>query len=235
MDAMEITISPTSFSSFCSLLVDWTPNCFWRGVDGKGSRISFSPPEGIRLNHDRWWNVTFKARVLVCDDWRSSSQQFFERRINLIQWEQKFNGVEAQWERGKQRKQRKSRGRKQQSERHQHQPCVFILFICLGNARDEPTKKTWRGQPEARGYRLGVGHICCKCSWNFSIFMLLFCANHRDESRKFEWECWSRNQRVSNDQIALFLVVTRGPSPGSCTEVFEYCTCSFVRLCSTTQ
>ena len=26
---------------------------FWRGIDGMGSRISFSPPEGIRLNHDR--------------------------------------------------------------------------------------------------------------------------------------------------------------------------------------
>ena len=25
----------------------------WRGADGKSSRISFSPPEGIRLNHDR--------------------------------------------------------------------------------------------------------------------------------------------------------------------------------------
>ena len=24
-----------------------------RGADGKSSRISFSPPEGIRLNHDR--------------------------------------------------------------------------------------------------------------------------------------------------------------------------------------
>ena len=26
---------------------------FWRSVNGKSSRISFSPPEGIRLNHDR--------------------------------------------------------------------------------------------------------------------------------------------------------------------------------------
>ena len=25
----------------------------WRGADGKSSRISFSPSEGIRLNHDR--------------------------------------------------------------------------------------------------------------------------------------------------------------------------------------
>ena len=25
----------------------------FRGADGKSSRISFSPPEGIRLNHDR--------------------------------------------------------------------------------------------------------------------------------------------------------------------------------------
>ena len=25
----------------------------WRGADGTSSRISFSPPEGIRLNHDR--------------------------------------------------------------------------------------------------------------------------------------------------------------------------------------
>ena len=26
---------------------------FWRGANGKSSRICFSPPEGIRLNHDR--------------------------------------------------------------------------------------------------------------------------------------------------------------------------------------
>ena len=25
----------------------------WRGANGKSSRICFSPPEGIRLNHDR--------------------------------------------------------------------------------------------------------------------------------------------------------------------------------------
>ena len=26
---------------------------FWRSANGKSSRICFSPPEGIRLNHDR--------------------------------------------------------------------------------------------------------------------------------------------------------------------------------------
>ena len=30
------------------------------------------------------------------------------------------------------------------------------------------------GRPLVGGYRLGVGHKCCKSSWNFSISMLLF-------------------------------------------------------------
>ena len=126
-----------------------------------------------------------------------SSQQFFEKRINLmgarVQWE--LNSMGA-WNSSKQRKQRKSRGRKQKSERHQHQPYIFSSSWesrIAGGCRDvlclhAATEKC--GQPLVGGYRLGVGHICCKYRWNFfSIFMLLFGVNLRDESRKFKWEC----------------------------------------------
>ena len=64
----------------------------WRGADGKSSRISFSPPEGIRLNHDRWWNFTLKARVFAKIGIRSSQQFFCKEDQVFIQWEHKFNG-----------------------------------------------------------------------------------------------------------------------------------------------
>ena len=83
----------TDFASFFFLFTvrGLDAKLLWRGADGKSSRIRFSPPEGIRLNHDRWWNVTFKARVFAKIGVRSS-QQYFERRINLSSM-----GAEVQW------------------------------------------------------------------------------------------------------------------------------------------
>ena len=98
-----------------------------------------------------------------------------------VQWEWKLNG-------SKQRKQRKSRGRKQKSERHQHQPYIFFFllgspglpgdavmyYVCM-----RATEKC--GQPLVGGYRLGVGHICCKYRWNFffNLHVVVWCESPR--------------------------------------------------------
>ena len=52
--AIEGPTTPTSLSLFSPLLfgVD-AAKLLWRGADGKSSRICFSPPQGIRLSHDR--------------------------------------------------------------------------------------------------------------------------------------------------------------------------------------
>ena len=52
--AIEGPTTPTSLSLFSPLLfgVD-AAKLLWRGAPGKSLRISVSPPEGIRLNHDR--------------------------------------------------------------------------------------------------------------------------------------------------------------------------------------
>ena len=53
LNAIEGFTTPTSLLLFSPPLfgVD-AAKSFWRG-DGKSSRINVSPPEGIRLNHDR--------------------------------------------------------------------------------------------------------------------------------------------------------------------------------------
>ena len=52
--AIEGFTTPTSLLLFSPLLfgVD-AAKLLWRGANEKSSRICFSPPEGIRLNHER--------------------------------------------------------------------------------------------------------------------------------------------------------------------------------------
>ena len=98
-----------------------------------------------------------------------------------VQWE--LNSMGA-WNSSKQRK---SRGRKQKSERHQHQPYIFLLLGSPGLPGDavmyyvcmRATEKC--GQPLVGGYRLGVGHICCKCRWNFflNLHVVVWCESPR--------------------------------------------------------
>ena len=51
--AIEGPTTPTSLSLFSPLLFGVDAKLLCRGANGKSSRICFSPPEGIRLNHDR--------------------------------------------------------------------------------------------------------------------------------------------------------------------------------------
>ena len=118
-----------------------------------------------------------------------------------------FNG-------SKQRKQRKSRGRKQKSERHQHQPYIFSSswksritggcrdVLCL-HACDREVRPAacWWLSFGCRAYMLQVPLEF------FSIFMLLFGVNLRDESREIQ-------MGVYNLDDVMFLAVTGGPSPG---------------------
>ena len=164
------------------------------------------------------WQImidTFKARVFATTGVIHHGI-FFERRINSM-------GAEVQWERRSMGAGRGSSVQRSEAEEWTTPASAVYFFSSwesriAGGCRGVPacTRATEKcGRPLVGGYRLGVGHKCCKYSWNFWIFMLLFCANHRDVSRRFEWECrtW---------QIALFLVVTRGPSPASCTLGFVY-------------
>ena len=51
--AIEGFTTPTSLLLFSPLFGVDAAKLLWRGANGKSSRICFSPPEGIRLNHDR--------------------------------------------------------------------------------------------------------------------------------------------------------------------------------------
>ena len=124
------------------------------------------------------------------------SNFFWKEDQVFIQWEHKFNGSWSSmgaW-------QAEEAEEVQRSEAEEWTtPASAVYFFSswesriAGGCRGVPacTRATEKcGQPLVGGYRLGVGHICCKYSWNFWIFVLLpFGVNLRDESRKFKWEC----------------------------------------------
>ena len=193
LDSDRRSTTPTSLSLFSPLLfgVD-AAKLLCRGANGKSSRICFSPPEGIRLNHDRWWNVTLLLGCL----WRLAVF------ITAIFWKEdqfKFNGSRSsmEWKLNGSVASRGSRGSPEVGSRRVNDTRISRIYICFSSwdVARMPLNDKWgqyvrlRVRPVFGGYRFGVRHICCKYSWNFSIFMLLFCANPRDNSRKFEWEC----------------------------------------------
>ena len=123
-----------------------------------------------------------------------------------VQWEWKLNG-------SKQRKQRKSRGRKQKSERRQHQPYIFFLLGSPESPGDAVMYYVCMRRLRSAASRLLVaivwvsGIYAASTAGIFSIFMLLFGVNLRDESREIQ-------MGVCNLDDVMFLAVTKGPSPG---------------------
>ena len=156
----------------------------WRGADGESPRISFSPPEGIRLNHDRWWNVTLKARVFAKIGIRSS-QQFFWKEDQF-----KFNGSRSsmEWKLNGSVASRGSRGSPEVGSRRVNDTSISRIFIFFSSwdVAGMPLNDKWgqcvrlRVRPAFGGYRLGVGHICCKYSWNFfNLHVVVWCESPR--------------------------------------------------------